>query len=139
MAQWLGPRAVDQLAPQRTARSLDRILWPDHAYKGTFMTRSLCVPKVCIRSSDPASAGYFLFYCHLQKKAIVQALVPNQAVTTSTPVGVMGDTGNAAGTPQLHAEIHYPIHATYTCTRCTRPKTVTAIDPYASLAQATLR
>ncbi len=94
---------------------------------------------VWIRSSDPRSVGYFLFYCHLQNEAIVQTLVPDQAVTTSTPVGIMGDTGNAAGTPQLHAEIHYPIHATYTCTRCTRPKTVTAIDPYASLAHATLR
>jgi hypothetical protein len=94
---------------------------------------------VWIRSSDPGSAGYFLFSCHLQNEAILQALVPDQPVTTSTAVGIMGDTGNAAGTPQLHVEIHYPIHATYTCTRCTRPKTVTSIDPYASLAHATLR
>jgi murein DD-endopeptidase MepM/ murein hydrolase activator NlpD len=94
---------------------------------------------VWIRSGDPRSAGYFLFYCHLQDEATLRALVPDQTVTTSTAVGVMGDTGNAAGTPQLHAEIHYPIHATYTCTRCTRPKTVTSIDPYASLAHAAPR
>lgn len=94
---------------------------------------------VWIHSTAPTSVGYFIFFCHLQNVAPLQSLVPDQIVTTSTPVGLMGDTGNAAGTPQLHVEIHYPKGATYTCAHCTRPKTVTSIDPYASLAHATLR
>ncbi len=70
---------------------------------------------------------------------MLQSLMPDQVVSTSTPMGRMGDTGNASGTPQLHAEIHYPQGTTYTCSHCTQPKTVTSIDPYASLANATLR
>lgn len=94
---------------------------------------------VWIFSTDSASSGYFVFFCHLQNEATVRSLVPDQVVSTSAAVGIMGDSGNAAGTPQLHAEIHYPKGATYTCARCTRPKTVTSIDPYASLTHASLR
>lgn len=94
---------------------------------------------VWLYSTDARSAGYFVFFCHLKNEATLQGLVPDQPVTTSTPVGVMGDTGNAAGTPQLHAEIHYPQGSGFTCSRCTPNKLVTSIDPAASLIRATRR
>jgi murein DD-endopeptidase MepM/ murein hydrolase activator NlpD len=94
---------------------------------------------VWLYSTDARSAGYFIFYCHLQNEAIVRSLVPDQVVTTATPVGVMGDTGNAQGAPQLHVEIHYPAGNGYTCTHCSPNKAVTGIDPFNSLATATKR
>ncbi len=94
---------------------------------------------IWLYSTDTRSGGYFVFFCHLQNEAALRALVPDQAVTTSTPVGVVGDTGNAQGTPQLHVEIHYPAGNSFTCTHCTPNKTVTAIDPYTSLVNATRR
>jgi murein DD-endopeptidase MepM/ murein hydrolase activator NlpD len=94
---------------------------------------------VWLYSTDPVSAGYFVFFCHLKNEATLQGLVPGQLVTTGTPVGVMGDTGNAAGTPQLHAEIHYPRGFGFTCSHCTPNKMVTSIDPEASLIRATRR
>jgi murein DD-endopeptidase MepM/ murein hydrolase activator NlpD len=69
----------------------------------------------------------------------LQSLLLNQTVTTSTPLGIMGDTGNAAGTPQLHAEIHYPAGSNFTCTHCTPNKVVTSIDPEPSLMGAAKR
>jgi hypothetical protein len=51
----------------------------------------------------------------------------------------MGDTGNAAGTPQLHSEIHYPAGSSFTCSHCTPSKVLTSIDPEASLVRATRR
>jgi hypothetical protein len=54
-------------------------------------------------------------------------------------LGEMGDPGNAAGTPQLHAEIHYPQGSGFTCSHCTPNKKVTSIDPEASLIRATRR
>ena len=94
---------------------------------------------VWLYSTDPGSFGYFVFLCHLKNETIIQSLAPDQSVATSTPVGVMGDTGNAAGTPQLHAEIHYPAGSSYTCNHCTPNKTLTSIDPEASLIRATRR
>jgi murein DD-endopeptidase MepM/ murein hydrolase activator NlpD len=94
---------------------------------------------VWLYSTDARSAGYFVFFCHLQNEAILRALAPDQTVTTATPLGVMGDTGNAQGAPQLHVEIHYPAGSSYTCTHCTPNKTVTSIDPYSSLANAARR
>jgi murein DD-endopeptidase MepM/ murein hydrolase activator NlpD len=94
---------------------------------------------VWLYSTNASSAGYFIFFCHLKNEATLQGLVPDQPVTTSTPVGIMGDTGNAAGTPQLHAEIHYPHGTSFTCSRCTPDKTLTSIDPAASLLRATRR
>lgn len=94
---------------------------------------------VWLYSTDSRSAGYFVFFCHLQNEANLRALVPDQSITTSTPVGVMGDTGNAQGAPQLHVEIHYPTGNAFTCTHCTPNKTVTSIDPYNSLANAARR
>lgn len=95
---------------------------------------------VWLRSTAPDSAGYFVFYCHLQNEATLQGLAPDQAVDAATPVGVMGDTGNAAGAPQLHVEIHYPAGRSFTCTHCKPHKTgVTAIDPYQSLLNAAPR
>jgi murein DD-endopeptidase MepM/ murein hydrolase activator NlpD len=85
------------------------------------------------------SFGYFVFLCHLENETTLQGLAPDQPVTTSTPVGVMGDTGNAAGTPQLHAEIHYPAGSSFTCNHCAPNKMVTTIDPEASLVRATRR
>jgi murein DD-endopeptidase MepM/ murein hydrolase activator NlpD len=94
---------------------------------------------VWLYSTDALSAGYFVLFCHLKNEATLQGLAPDQLVTTSTPVGVMGDTGNAAGTPQLHAEIHYPAGYKFTCSRCTPNRTLTSIDPEASLIRATRR
>ena len=94
---------------------------------------------VWLYSTASSSAGYFVFFCHLKNEATLQGLAPDQLVTTSTPVGVMGDTGNAAGTPQLHAEIHYPEGTSFTCSHCTPSKVLTAIDPQPSLVQATPR
>jgi hypothetical protein len=94
---------------------------------------------VWLLSSDPASAGYYVFFCHLQHDAIVQALRPDQLVASTTPLGVMGDTGNAAGYPQLHVEIHYPAGSSFMCAECSPEKQLTAIDPYASLLRAAPR
>ena len=94
---------------------------------------------VWLYSTDARSAGYFVLFCHLKNEATLQGLAPDQLVTTSTPVGVMGDTGNAAGTPQLHAEIHYPAGSNFTCSHCAPGKTLTAIDPQTSLVRATRR
>jgi murein DD-endopeptidase MepM/ murein hydrolase activator NlpD len=94
---------------------------------------------VWLFSTDPGSEGYFVFFCHLKNETTLQGLAPDQPVTTSTPVGVMGDTGNAAGTPQLHAEIHYPAGSSFICNHCTPNKTLTSIDPEASLIRATRR
>lgn len=94
---------------------------------------------VWLYSTDQRSPGYFVFYCHLQDETTLRSLVPDQPVTEDTPLGVVGDTGNAAGAPQLHVEIHYPAGAGYTCRRCTPPTTLTSIDPAASLREATRR
>jgi hypothetical protein len=59
-------------------------------------------------SPDAGSPGYFVLFCHLKNEKTLQALFPGKPVTTSTPLGVMGDTGNAVSMPQLHTEIHYP-------------------------------
>ena len=94
---------------------------------------------VWIYSTDANSLGYFVFFCHLKNEATIQSLAADQPVTVSTPLGVMGDTGNAAGTPQLHAEIHYPAGSSFTCSHCTPNKVLTSIDPEASLVRATRR
>jgi murein DD-endopeptidase MepM/ murein hydrolase activator NlpD len=86
-----------------------------------------------------SSTGYFVFFCHLKNETTIQSLYPNQPVTMSTPLGVMGDTGNAVGAPQLHAEIHYPEGSSFTCSHCTPSKVLTAINPQPSLVQATPR
>jgi murein DD-endopeptidase MepM/ murein hydrolase activator NlpD len=94
---------------------------------------------VWLLSSDPASAGYFVFFCHLQRDATLQALRPDQPVTVDTPLGHMGDTGNAAGYPQLHVEIHYPSGTSYLCGECSPEQRLTSLDPYASLLLAAPR
>jgi murein DD-endopeptidase MepM/ murein hydrolase activator NlpD len=94
---------------------------------------------VWLYSTHPGSFGYFIFLCHLKNETTIRSLAPDQPVTTSTPLGVMGDTGNAAGTPQLHVEIHYPAGSDFTCNHCTPNKVLTSIDPRASLVRATLR
>jgi len=92
---------------------------------------------VWILSTDPGSPGYFIFFCHLQNEPAIQSLVPDQPVTVNTQLGVMGDTGNAAGTPQLHVEIHYPAGSSYTCTHCSPAKAgMTSIDSFTSLLAA---
>ena len=89
---------------------------------------------------DAGSPGYFVFFCHLKNERTIQSLYPDMPVTVSTPVGVMGDTGNAVGAPQLHAEIHYPANSSFTCSHCPPTNSGrTAIDPAASLVQATPR
>jgi murein DD-endopeptidase MepM/ murein hydrolase activator NlpD len=94
---------------------------------------------VWLYRTDAGSPGYFVFFCHLKNETTLQALTSGQPVTTSTPLGIMGDTGNAAGTPQLHAEIHYPAGSSFTCNHCTPNKALTSIDPEASLVRATRR
>jgi murein DD-endopeptidase MepM/ murein hydrolase activator NlpD len=94
---------------------------------------------VWLVSTEPESAGYFIFVCHLQYEPLLRALVPDQPVDTATPLGVLGDTGNAAGVPQLHVELHYPAGEGYRCGHCSPPHTVTSLDPYASLLGAAAR
>ena len=94
---------------------------------------------VWLYSAEANSFGYFVFFCHLKNETTIQSLAPDQPVTVSTPLGVMGDTGNAAGTPQLHSEIHYPAGSSFTCSHCTPSKVLTSIDPQASLVRATRR
>lgn len=94
---------------------------------------------VWIRSSAAGSAGYYFFVCHLQLESTLGSLAPDQAVTEDSAIGVMGDTGNASGSPQLHAEIHYPGSATFSCKPCRPRLNLTAINPFASLAGARLR
>jgi hypothetical protein len=95
---------------------------------------------VWVRSTDAASAGYFVLYAHLQNEPLLRALTPDQQLTTPTAVGVVGDTGNAADTPQLHVEAHYPRGSTFACTHCNPRKSgETAFDPFASLAAALAR
>ena len=53
------------------------------------------------------------------------------------PIGLMGDTGNAVGVPQLHVEIHYPLGMSYRCAHCAPQQQVTMLDAYASLLAAT--
>ena len=91
-------------------------------------------------------AGYFAFYCHLQNDTTLHALADrlalgeNVPVDATTAVGVMGDTGNAVGDPQLHVEIHYPQGSDFACRHCPAGHArMTAIDPYRSLANATPR
>jgi murein DD-endopeptidase MepM/ murein hydrolase activator NlpD len=92
-----------------------------------------------IRSTESASQGYFCFFCHLQGDTALANLAAGQAVTASSRLGTMGDTGNAAGSPQLHVEIHYPAGNRFSCSYCRPKSALTAIDPFASLAAATTR
>jgi murein DD-endopeptidase MepM/ murein hydrolase activator NlpD len=94
---------------------------------------------VWLYSTDANSLGYFVFFCHLKNETTIQSLAPDQPVAVNTPLAVMGDTGNAAGTPQLHAEIHYPTGSNFACSHCTPNRVLTAIDPEASLVRATQR
>jgi len=94
---------------------------------------------VWLCSTDPGSRGYFVFFCHLQNDSAIASLVPDQPVTVQTRIGVVGDTGNAVGNPQLHTEIHYPQGSSYACSHCTPRKELTSINPEASLLRATPR
>jgi hypothetical protein len=109
----------------------------------TEINRPLYGNFVWIYSTDADSLGYFVFFCHLKNETTIQSLYPDMPVTVSTPVGLMGDTGNAVGAPQLHAEIHYPAGSSFACSHCTPSKVLTeaptAINPQPSLAQATPR
>jgi murein DD-endopeptidase MepM/ murein hydrolase activator NlpD len=98
---------------------------------------------IWLQSTAPdASAGYFMFYCHLQDEPVLRGFLGRvgQEVTAGTQVGVLGDSGNAEGEPQLHLEIHYPLGSSFACTRCKpRASGRTSINPYASLRDATAR
>jgi hypothetical protein len=102
---------------------------------------------VWIFSTESASYGYYILMCHLKyETTYLTKLVPGTAITNNTAVGVLGDTGNAQGSPQLHLEIHYPRDSAtqnvnaYTCTDCAPNKSVvTAINPATSLSKALSR
>ena len=94
---------------------------------------------VWLYSTDANSLGYFIFFCHLKNETTIQSLAPDQPVTVSSQLGVMGDTGNAQGTPQLHTEIHYPKGLSFTCSHCIPNKVVSSIDAEASLINAAQR
>ncbi|HEX2915342.1 MAG TPA: M23 family metallopeptidase [Chloroflexia bacterium] len=102
---------------------------------------------VWIYSTEAASSGYYILLCHLKyETTYLTRLVPGASVTNTTPIGVLGDTGNAQGSPQLHIEIHYPRDpatqavTSYTCSHCSPAKAgVTAVDPANSLFNAKAR
>jgi murein DD-endopeptidase MepM/ murein hydrolase activator NlpD len=124
-------KASDTTPPlfEKYSRAIDNVI-----------NRPLYGNFVLLCSKDADSAGYFVFFCHLKNETTIQSLFPDKEVTVSTPVGVMGDTGNAVGAPQLHAEIHYPTGSSFTCSHCTPSKELlTAIDPQPSLVQAKVR
>lgn len=91
---------------------------------------------VWLVSNEPESAGFFVLLCHLQDDPLIEQLLPGQRLERGAPLGLMGDTGNAAGSPQLHLEIHYPIVQRFLCAHCAPLTPLTAIDPYASLLAA---
>ncbi|HEY8599610.1 MAG TPA: M23 family metallopeptidase, partial [Thermomicrobiales bacterium] len=103
-------------------------------------------------STDSRSRGYFVHYCHLQDDDLLRGMLAgvntaHDGVDTGTPVGTMGETGNAAGQPQLHVELHYPqdpalgyARRNFTCARCAPTKApMTAFNPFPSLSKATAR
>lgn len=94
---------------------------------------------IWIRSSEPDSARYYVFMCHLAADPTTSTLVPGTPVTTDDLLGFVGDTGNAVGSPQLHVEIHYPLGSSFTCSKCKPRSSLTALNPYASLLRATPR
>lgn len=94
---------------------------------------------VWLYSTDDNSNGYFIFFCHLQNEPVIQSLVPDQPVGTESRLGVVGDSGNAAGTPQLHTEIHYPAGLRYPCNRCAPSRALTSLNSEASLLGAAHR
>lgn len=92
---------------------------------------------VWIYSTEVASQGYFICLAHLQNEPIyLQRLQLDQLVSTSTPLGLVGDSGNAQGTPQLHFEIHYPASHYFKCQHCPLERGLTALNPAASLQTA---
>lgn len=102
---------------------------------------------IWIYSTEPASYGYYIFFCHLQyDTTYLTKLIPGATLSNTTPIGVLGDTGNAQGSPQLHTEIHYPkdsatlANISYTCSHCSPAKSIeTALNPVVSLQKATQR
>jgi murein DD-endopeptidase MepM/ murein hydrolase activator NlpD len=95
---------------------------------------------VWIRSSESDSSGLWTFLCHLQNEPIIRGLEAGQRVERGTPLGRMGDTGNAVGRPQLHLELHRPLAGAGVCHRCLPASaSVTSIDPFPSLAAAAAR
>ncbi len=94
---------------------------------------------IWLRSIEAASRGYWVLLAHLQNEPLIRALRPDDRLATDSPIGVMGDTGNAAGTPQLHVEIRYPTGNVFACRRCDPGKPTSAINPSASLVGATRR
>lgn len=94
---------------------------------------------IWITSTAPESDGYAVLYAHLQSEPLLAALRPDQRLTAAMQIGLMGDSGNAAGTPQLHVELHYPAGASALCRDCAPRHNVTSFDPFASLRTAIAR
>lgn len=94
---------------------------------------------VWLYSTDDTSTGYFVFFCHLQNEPVIGSLVPDQPVGVQSQVGVVGDSGNAVGAPQLHTEIHYPAGSGFPCNRCAPRRTLTSLNPETSLLRAARR
>jgi murein DD-endopeptidase MepM/ murein hydrolase activator NlpD len=94
---------------------------------------------VWLQSVEAASLGYFVFLTHLQNEPGLRSLRPGRIMTTEDPIGVVGDSGNAEGTPQLHIEIHYPGRRRYICRVCAPDRRTSAINPFPSLAGALRR
>ncbi len=110
-----------------------------HAPRWTYSPADIYGNFVWIKSTSTGSEGYFFFACHLQDESVLNGLQPDQLVTSDTPIGALGDTGNAAGSPQLHVELHYPGQNAFACKHCRPRQSLTAINPFRALQQAQLR
>ncbi|HEY8597011.1 MAG TPA: M23 family metallopeptidase, partial [Thermomicrobiales bacterium] len=123
----------------------DAVIAPPWSYPAGTGADNIYGNYLWLYSTELGSLGYFAFYCHLQDDGLLRAVAAelvsgSDAVGVSTAVGTMGDTGNAAGQPQLHVELHYPRGNSFQCARCAPAKGgMTAFNPFPSLSRATLR
>jgi len=137
-------------------QSVNKAIQPPWPYPPATEGDNIYGNYIWLCSLAPDSLGYFMFYCHLQNEDILIDLAKRLdtantnngyvEIGTATPVGLMGESGNATNQPQLHLELHYPRETTspdyerqiFMCDRCAPTKSpMTAFNPFPSLSKAT--